>query len=272
MFELIDRISLMKTTLPWALITGASNGIGLELARGLAAAGHPVALAARSADKLNTLAAELQRDHGVETHVVAIDLGERDAADRLVDELSAAGVHPRVLVNNAGFGVYGLHANTALTQEQAMIDLNITTLTRLCKRLLPGMLAARDGRILNVASTAAFQPGPYMAVYYATKAYVLSYSEALAEELDGSGITVTALCPGPTASGFQDQAAMHESALVKGKRMPSAKSVADYGLRAMHRGQRVAIHGRMNWLLAQSIRFTPRRMVTRLVAKLSRPV
>lgn len=262
----------MQTTLPWALVTGASNGIGLELARGLAAAGHPVALAARSAERLDALAAELRREHGVDTRAIAIDLGQREAADRLVDALAATGVHPRVLVNNAGFGLYGLHADTALADEQAMIDLNITALTRLTKRLLPAMLAARDGRILNVASTAAFQPGPYMAVYYATKAYVLSYSEALAEELAGSGVAVTALCPGPTASGFQDKAAMHDSALVKGKRLPTAKSVAEYGLRAMRQGQRVAIHGGINRMLAQSIRFTPRRVATWLVAKMSRPV
>lgn len=262
----------MQTSLPWALVTGASNGIGLELARGLAAAGHPVALAARSGDKLEALAAELTRDHGVETRVFALDLGERDAADRLVDALDAAGIRPRVLVNNAGFGLYGLHATTDLAREQAMIDLNVTALVRLTKRLLPAMLAARDGRILNVASTASFQPGPYMAVYYATKAFVLSYSEAIAEELDGSGVTVTALCPGPTASGFQDEAAMQASALVKGKRLPSAKVVADYGLRAMRRGRRVAIHGIANRLLAQSVRFTPRRVVTRLVAAMSKPV
>lgn len=262
----------MQTSLPWALVTGASNGIGLELARNLAAAGHPVALAARSADKLDALASEIQRNYGVDTRAIAIDLGQRDAADALVDALAATDVHPRVLVNNAGFGLYGLHVDTALDDEQAMIDLNITTLTRLTKRLLPTMLSARDGRILNVASTASFQPGPYMAVYYATKAYVLSYSEALAEELAGSGVTVTALCPGPTASGFQDRAEMHDSALVKGKRLPSSKTVAEYGLRAMQRGQRVAIQGGMNWLLAQSIRFTPRRVVTRLVAKMSQPV
>lgn len=262
----------MQNHLPWALVTGASNGIGLELARGLAAAGHPVVLVARSVEKLRALAIEIERDHRVETHIVAMDLGGHDAADRLVDQLAETGIHPRVLANNAGFGVYGLHADTALADEQAMIDLNITVLTRLTKRLLPGMLAAREGRILNVASTASFQPGPYMAVYYATKAYVLFYSEALAQELAGTGVTVTALCPGPTASGFQEKAAMHDSALVKGKRLPDAKSVADYGLRAMRRGQRVAIHGGMNWLLAQSVRFTPRRVVTWLVAKISRPV
>lgn len=262
----------MQTSLPWALVTGASNGIGLELARSLAAAGHPVALSARSADKLEALAATLSRDHGVQTRVFAFDLGERDAPDRLADALEAAGIRPGVLVNNAGFGVYGLHAANDVAREQAMIDLNITALMRLSRRLLPAMLAARAGRILNVASTAAFQPGPYMAVYYATKAFVLSYSEALAEELQDSGVTVTALCPGPTASGFQDEARMGDSALVKGKRLPSAKDVAVYGHRAMLAGRRVAIHGAMNRMLAQSVRFTPRRVVTWLVAKMSRPV
>jgi uncharacterized protein len=204
--------------------------------------------------------------------VIAADLSATDAADQVVARIREAGIAPRILINNAGFGLYGLHTDTALEDEQAMLNLNIVTLTRLTKLLLPAMLAAKDGKILNVASTAAFQPGPYMAVYYATKAYVLSYSEALAEELAGSGITVTALCPGPTASGFQDKAAMHDSALVKGKKLPSAKEVADDAMRAMDRGQRVAIHGMKNWLLAQSIRFTPRRMVTWLVARMSRPV
>ncbi len=260
----------MKTR-PWAVVTGASNGIGLELARTLAGAGHPLVLAARSGDRLRALADELHAAHGVATRVIAIDLVARDAADRVADELRDAGIVPEILANNAGFGLYGLHADTLLEDEQAMIDLNITTLTRLTKRLLPGMRALGRGRILNVASTASFQPGPYMAVYYATKAYVLSYSEALAEELHGSGITVTALCPGPTASGFQDKAAMQASALVKGKRLPTAKAVAEYGHRAMLAGRRVAIHGAMNRLMAQSVRVMPRRLVTRIVALMSRP-
>ena len=256
----------------WAVVTGASGGIGLELARNLAAEGHPLVLVARGREKLETLAAEVKRDHGVDALVIATDLSEPEAADRIVTRLREANITPQVLVNNAGFGLYGLHAEADLAEEQAMLNLNVTTLTRLTKLLLPGMLAARSGRILNVASTAAFQPGPYMAVYYATKAYVLSYSEALAQELAGTGVSVTALCPGPTASGFQDKAAMHDSALVKDRRLPSAKDVADYAVKAMNRGQRVAIHGAMNWLLAQSIRATPRRVVTWLVAKMSRPV
>lgn len=256
----------------WALVTGASGGIGAAIGRELAARGHDLALSARSGDALAALAAELERAHGIRTRVLAADLGAAGAADALADRLAAEGIAPTVLVNNAGFGLFGLYRDTDGAKEQAMIDLNISALTRLSKRLLPGMLAAGRGRILNVASTAAFQPGPYMAVYYATKAYVLSYSEALAEELNGTGVSVTALCPGPTASGFQDQAAMHDSALVKGKRMPSAADVAAYGVRAMERGQRVAIHGAQNRFLAQTVRVTPRRMVTWLVARMSKPV
>jgi hypothetical protein len=256
----------------WAVVTGASGGIGYELARNLAARGHPLILVARGADKLQALADAMKREHGVDALVIATDLSAADAADRVVARIREAGLAPRILVNNAGFGLYGLHVESSLDDEQAMLNLNIVTLTRLTKLLLPDMLAAKSGNIVNVASTAAFQPGPYMAVYYATKAYVLSYSEALAEELSDSGVVVTALCPGPTASGFQDKAAMHDSALVKGKKLPTAKDVADYAIRAMDSGRRIAIHGVMNRLLAQSIRVTPRRMVTWLVAKLSRPV
>jgi short-subunit dehydrogenase len=257
---------------PVALVTGASSGIGLALARELAARGHDLVLVARTQSRLETLAAELQARHGVACTPLAFDLAQRDAADRLADELARRGIAIDVLVNNAGFGLFGRHAETDLADEQQMIDVNITTLTRLTKRLLPGMLARRRGRILNVASTAAFQPGPYMAVYYATKAYVLSYSEALAEELADAGVSVTALCPGPTASGFQDRAAMQSSALVKGKRLPTADDVAAYGVQALMAGRRVAIHGFMNRLLVQSLRTMPRRLITRVVAMMSRPV
>jgi uncharacterized protein len=260
------------STPSWALITGASGGIGYDIAGNLAARGHSLVLTARSGEKLEALAADLRARHGIATHVIATDLGATGAADGIADALAGAGIVPSILINNAGFGLYGLYRDTDGLQEQAMIDLNISALTRLTKRLLPGMLAAGHGRIVNVASTASFQPGPYMAVYYATKAYVLSFSEALAEELKDTGVTVTALCPGPTASGFQDQAAMNESALVKGKRMPTSKAVADYAMQAMDRGQRVAIHGTGNWLLAQSVRFTPRNVITWLVAKISKPV
>jgi len=152
-----------------------------------------------------------------------------------------------------------------------MIQLNITALVTLTKLFLPGLLAAR-GKILNVASTAAFQPGPYMAVYFATKAFVLSFSEALAAELEDTGVTVTALCPGPTTSGFQDKADMHSSGMVKGRAMASSASVAEAGFRAMRKGQRVIIPGAQNWLMAQSVRIAPRNLVTAMVKKLAKPV
>lgn len=254
-----------------ALVTGASSGIGLEIARRLAAQGDDLVLVARSAAKLETLAAELRAAHRVAVTVLAIDLSRPDGADRVAEAVRGAGLTIDTLVNNAGFGLFGKHVDTDLAAEQQMVDLNITTLTRLTKHFLPGMVKRGRGRVMNVASTAAFQPGPYMAVYYATKAYVLSYSEALAEELRDTGVTVTALCPGPTASGFQDAADMHDSALVKGKKLPTSAQVAGYAVDAMNRGRRVAVHGTMNCLMAQSVRFTPRAVVTRLVAAMSRP-
>ena len=182
----------MKET---ALITGASSGIGLDLARLFAKDGHDVVLVARSEGKLREIAAELERDFGMTAHVIVADLAKPDAPQTLVAQLP---VDVDVLVNNAGFGVLGPFVETDLAKELEMIQVNVVALTHLTKLLLPPMVARRRGRVLNVASTAAFQPGPLMAVYYATKAYVLSFSEAIADELRDSGVTVTALCPGPT--------------------------------------------------------------------------
>jgi short-subunit dehydrogenase len=175
------------------------------------------------------------------------------------------------LVNNAGFGSFGLFQESDMETMVAMIRLNVEALTVLTRLFMPEILIQR-GKILNVASTAAFQPGPWMAVYYATKAYVLSFSEALSAELEGTGVTVTALCPGPTLSGFQDRAAMQNSMLFKRKRLPTAETVAIAGYGAMQRGRRVYIHGFINWLMAQSIRLTPRTIVTKLVKQITRPV
>jgi hypothetical protein len=251
------------------LITGASSGIGTELAREYARRGHPLCLSARREADLQRLATELEREHGVAVTVHAADLSEPAAMDRLADALLARGEPLAALVNNAGYGLYGEFADTDLADTRRMLRLNMEAPLVLSRRLLPLLVAGR-GHVLNVASTAAFQPGPYMAAYYATKSFLLSLSEALAEELGGSGVSVTALCPGPTASGFQDRAAMQDSALVKHKRLPSAAEVARYGVVAAFRGQRVAIHGWVNTLLAQSVRLTPRRVVTALVAHLSR--
>jgi hypothetical protein len=250
-----------------ALITGASNGIGLDFARLFAEGGYDVVLVARSESKLKELASELSSRHGVSARAVAADLTDPAAPRQLMERLKAEGVQVDVLVNNAGYGGYGAFAETDLEFELKMIQLNISALTALSKAVLPGMLARKSGRILNVASTAAFQPGPLMAVYYATKAYVLSFSEALANETQGTGVSVTCLCPGPTKTGFQQMAKMEDSKLAKSKDIMDSLSVARVGYEALHQGQTVVIPGFMNKMMAQSVRFLPRTAVTRLVRK-----
>jgi hypothetical protein len=253
------------------LVTGASGGIGEAIAEQFAKDGVNLVIVARSAKQLEANAAKWRAQYGIAVTVIASDLAQVGAAQALADKVLGQGIAIDYLVNNAGYGHFGLFAKSELDYEIGMMRLNMEALTILSKRFLPGIVARR-GKIMNVASTAAFQPGPYMAVYYATKAYVLSFSEAIAEELDGTGVTVTAFCPGPTVSGFQDKAALHDSGLVKGRRMPGAEEVGIAGYRAMQRGQRVYIPGAMNWLMAQSIRYTPRRLVTKVVKRISRPV
>ncbi|HEX4878800.1 MAG TPA: SDR family oxidoreductase [Limnobacter sp.] len=254
----------------WALITGASSGIGLHLAELFAKDKINLVLSARSTDKLHALANSLKQQHGVQVHVVASDLSQPGAADALVQAIEAHGVVLSHVVNNAGVGVFGLFKDNALAEELAMMQLNMQSLVVLCKRLLPQLLQTR-GQIMNVASTAAFQPGPYMAVYYATKAFVLSFSEALDEELTGTGVNVTALCPGPTASGFQAQANMNKSALVQGRKLPTSEEVAAEAYAAYKARRRVTITGWMNWVMAQSVRFTPRKVITKVVKTISKP-
>jgi uncharacterized protein len=261
---------MSKQTPKTVLITGASSGIGAALAEQFARDGHTVLLAARSYDKLQAMATALSKKHGVVVEAFRADLEATDGAHALHAAVKARGHVISALVNNAGYGLYGEFDATRLDAEHAMMQLNMVSLVSLTKLFLPDLKATR-GRIMNVASTAAFQPGPYMAVYYATKSFVLSFSEAIAEELRGQ-VTVTALCPGPTASGFQDKAAMHDSALVNGKKLPTSAEVAAAGYAAMQRGQRVYVPGVMNWLMAQSIRYTPRRVVTWLVRQMSKPV
>ena len=242
-----------------ALVTGASGGIGLEIARVLAAEGHELTLVARSGDKLAAVADEIGG-----ARVVVADLTSPDAVADVAREVPDVDV----LVNNAGVGDYGPFAEADLDKTLAMIGLNVTSLTALTHQYLPGMVDRGRGRVLNVASTAAFFPGPLMAVYYASKAYVLSFSEALAEEVRGTGVTVTALCPGPTESGFQAAADMEHSALVKGRRLPSSAEVARAGVRAMHRGDAVAVVGAQNKVLVASARLAPRPVLRRMVHRL----
>jgi uncharacterized protein len=248
-----------------ALITGASNGIGLELAKQFAANGHDVVLVARSEGKLRELAAQLGQQYGIRAHVLAKDLADYHTAPVVFDWCKAEGITVDFLVNNAGFGDFGFFAESDWAKQEQMINLNITTLTYLTHLFLPGMVQRKRGKVLNVASTASFQPGPTMSVYYATKAFVLHFSEAIANELQGSGVTVTALCPGATESGFQQAAAMEDSKLVKGKKLPTSAEVAAYGYKAMQNGTVVAIHGLLNKLLTFSIRFSPRWMVRKIV-------
>jgi uncharacterized protein len=248
-----------------ALITGASGGIGEALARTLAQHGYDLILVARTASKLEALGAELSTKNGIQTTSISSDLSAFDASEKLMTELENRKLNVDVLVNNAGFGEYGEFATGDPVKQQQMISLNIMTLTMLTRALLPKMLERKFGRVMNVASTAAFMPGPLMSVYYASKAYVLSFSEALGEELLGTGVTVTALCPGPTESDFQARAAMQDSKLVQGKTLMTSREVAEQGVAALERGQRVVIPGIINQIQAQASRFLPRAIVPGII-------
>lgn len=252
----------MKQEKYTALVTGASSGIGLELARVIAKDGHDLVLVARSADKLNELSVSLANEYGAKVTVIAKDLSKPGVVQEICTQLQRENIHIDMLVNNAGFGSFGAFHETSWAVEKQMIDVNITALTELTRIFLPAMVNKSYGRVMNVASTAAFQPGPFMAVYFATKAYVLSFSEAIANELKGTGVTVTALCPGATESGFMKAAAMEDSKLFKGKKIPTSLDVAEYGYKAMMKGKTVAIHGTMNYILSNAARFAPRNMVT----------
>lgn len=251
-----------------ALITGASGGIGWELANIHASKGDDLVLIARNAAKLKELKTRLEQEHHVNVYILPKDLSRKEAPWEIYQETLANNIRVDYLINNAGFGDFGMFIETDWTKEAQMIQVNVTALTELTKYYVQDMAARRSGKIMNVASTAAFQPGPTMAVYYATKAFVLSFSEALHNEVETLGVTVTALCPGATESGFQAAAAMEESALVKGKKLPSAAEVAKFGYKAMMAGRAVAIHGFMNRLMANAVRFLPRGMVVNITRKI----
>jgi len=248
-----------------ALITGASSGIGLELAKIHASKGDNLILVARSKSKLDELKLSLEKEFKIKVIVINKDLSEINAAQEVYDEIKKNQITVDFLINNAGFGDFGMFYETDWNKELQMINLNITTLSHFTKIFLKEMVQRGNGRIMNVASIAAFQPGPTMAVYYATKAYVLHFSEAIANEVEKTGVTITALCPGPTESGFQEAADMQESKLVKGRKLPTSKEVAEYGYKSMMSGKTVAIHGTINYLMANSIRFSPRSLVVKLV-------
>ena len=253
----------MKT----ALITGASSGIGLELAKIHASKGGNLVIVARSKNKLEELKANLEEKYEIQVYVIAKDLAVPNAAIDVFEETEKQGIKIDYLINNAGFGLYGKFEHTDWIKENEMIQVNITALTQFTKLYLPQMIARKNGKILNVASTAAFVPGPTMAVYCATKPYVLSFSEALNNEVSHYGISVTALCPGATESGFSLAAKADKSALFTKTKLATSMDVAEFGYKAMLKGKQVAIHGFTNKLLAFLVRFIPRNLVVKVSRK-----
>jgi short-subunit dehydrogenase len=252
---------------PIALVTGASSGIGADLSRELARDGYDLVLAARGVEAMQKLAAELDAT----STILAADLSKPGAAAELAREIEARDIEIDTLINNAGLGGTGAFAESDASRISEMLEVNVVALTELTRALLPGMIARKRGRIMLVASTAAFQPGPFMAVYYATKAYVLSLGEAIAWELRGTGVTVTTLCPGPTLTNFVKTAHMENSRLFSGpmaKPMSSAE-VARIGYEGLKSGRRVVITGLANKMTAMSARFSPKSVVLGIAASLN---
>jgi hypothetical protein len=254
--------------MPTALITGATTGIGRELAQIAAANGYDVALTARTAQSLQTAAADIERTTNRKTHIFPIDLSQPNAARTLFADLTHAGLTLDVLINNAGFGLLGKFWELPEDEQMQMIQLNIGALTQLTRLALPGMIERRIGYILNLASTASFQPSPLMAIYYASKAYVLSFSEAIHNEAKGTGVNVCCLCPGATRTEFQKRAGMAGTKLFDGPHIMSAQEVAQIGWDAMKQGKSSVIAGRLNATLAFFTRFAPRQMAAGIARSL----
>lgn len=251
-----------------ALITGATSGIGYELSKLFARDGYDLVLVARDGQKLNHVADELRTRYGINVKIISKDLSGRTAAEAVFDELHKQSIRIDVLVNNAGYALHGPFRETDLGSELGMMQINMESPTQLTKLLLGPMIKRGEGKILNVASTASFHPGPWMAVYYATKAYILSFSEALANELQETGVTVTALCPGPTKTRFQERAGIEAMKRYGGWRVLDAETVARVGYRGMMEGRTVVVPGLFNKLLVFTVRLGPRNLVTRIARRL----
>lgn len=258
-----NRTTIVSVMAKTALVTGASTGIGYEFSRLLARDGYRLFLIARNAEKLKQVAGELQQAGSPSVIVLAEDLASPEAPARIFEALD--GATPDVLINNAGFGFLGAFDRSDLKMDLEMIQVNVAALVELTHRFLPGMLQRGSGRILNVASTAAFQPGPLMAIYFATKSFVLHFSEAVAYEVKGTGVTVTALCPGATNTEFQGRAKMTETKLFKSGSVMTAAAVARIGYAAMKKGKILSIAGFSNRLLLQGLRLAPRSVVRKMV-------
>ena len=248
------------------LITGASSGIGLELARCFAADKSNLILVARSHDALEKLAEELRREHKISVHVLCADLAKPESPSEIFSDLQGRGITVDVLVNNAGFGLHGGFTDLPLRRQLEMIQVNIAALVELTGLFLPGMVERNRGGIFNVGSVAGFVPGPQMAVYYATKAFVMSFSEALHEELRGTGVTVTNLCPGPTESNFFKVARSHHVRVAQAKKM-SAAEVARIGHADFRRGKPFSLPGMINKLMSVAPRLLPKVAVRRMVGR-----
>lgn len=258
---------MQKTT----LITGASKGIGKELANIFAENNCNLVLVARSGDKLKSLKEQLETQYPISVEIIEQDLSITGAAEELYQRVKSKGLTVDFLVNNAGFGDYGLFADTPFEVYQEMITLNVISLTHLTHLFVQEWRQSnRKGKILNISSTAAYQPGPMMAVYFATKAFVLHFSEAVGNELKKNHITITTLCPGPTTTHFGEVSKMNASQLVKNVKIANAREVAQLGYKSMMKGKPVVIHGAMNKLAPFAIRFIPRNWVTKLSAKVMR--
>jgi len=251
---------------PRALVTGASSGIGAAFARALAARGNDLVLVARNAAALEALAADLTSRHGVRADVVIADLARADAVDDIVAGVAARGIEVGTLINNSGFGTHGFFAELDASRERDEIAVNVLSLVGLTRAFVPAMVARRSGGIINLASTAAFQPVPYMATYGATKAFVLSFSEALAEEVRRHGVRVVALCPGQTSTAFFTDIEESRVGIAR-----TAEQVVATGLRALERGRVVAVDGFANTAMTSSVRLAPRALVRRIAARIERP-
>lgn len=254
------------------LITGASGGIGYELAKIFAEEGYNLVLVARSEDKLMKIKKQLERQYGILIELIIKDLSVKDAAEDIYNILLRNNVDVDILINNSGFGDFGDFAHADWDKQYSMIQVNIAALIHMTRLFLEPMVERGYGKILNLSSTAAFQPGPFMSIYYASKAFVLSFSESLSKELDGSGVTVTALCPGPTQTGFVDAASLENSKLFKTIKVSNVEDVAIFGYKALMNGKTVAIHGFTNKLLAFGVRLIPRSLVREVMYGIQKKV
>ena len=253
---------------PVALITGASMGLGAEFARLFASEGYDLVLTARNGERMAVLKKEVENLHGITAHILVADLVDERAPVGIHDHLKRSGIAIDVLVNNAGFGMYGKFHESDFDTELEMVQVNIVALMHLTKLFVRDMVSRRRGRIINVASTAAFQPGPLQSVYYASKAFVLSFTEAVNDELRGTGVTATALCPGPTPTGFQERANVGNLRGLRLLMRMSPEAVVRAGYNGMKRGQPVVVPGALNNMLAIGVRLAPRALVTRAVRRL----